>query len=175
MFEWLLDLIRALRQTDSAQLTSSSSENWEHLRPKSIDEYRQKFMTAPIGCWSQAVGTFSCVNDEIWEFYPDRTGRVIGYRAFSGDRRDLLFEWKEKTAFTIACRVTKWPEDPDTEDLETDRQELEEWQIILYDFKTIPTDVGEIIGMYEITSDVTIKEGFWLSLEPLSFSTDLLN
>jgi hypothetical protein len=89
-----------------------------------------------------------------------------------------LFEWKEVAELTIACRVTKWVEEEDndeedSEDLELEPEESEEWQTIRYDFKTVPTDVGELIGMYEVRGDGTLHQGFWYSLEPLSFGRDL--
>ena len=172
MFEWLCDRIHSSTQVKSESVPELIPDNLQPLRPKSIDEYRQKFLTAPLGSWHQAVGTFGVICDEKWEFQLDRTGKVSSSSAFSGDR-EMLFEWREVTELTIACRVTKWPEDPDAEDLGVDGAESEEWQTIRYDFKTIPTDVGEIIGMYQISFNGTINEGFWHSLEPLSFSRDL--
>jgi hypothetical protein len=147
------------------------SDNLEYLRPKSIDEYRQKFGAAPLGSWQQAVGAFGNTCNETWEFQSDRRGKAISHSAFSGDR-ELLFEWRAVAELTIACKVTKWP-DEDPDDTEGETEEPDEWQTIRYDFQAIRTDVGELISMCEITADGTIKEGFWLSNVPLSFSRDL--
>jgi hypothetical protein len=148
-------------------IISSRSENSQHFRPQSIDEYRQKFITAPIGCWSQAVGTFSSIHDESWNFYPNRTGEIIQHDPFGGERDKTLFEWKEVADFTIACKVIKYPWHSDLEDMAWE-DEPAEWETICYDFKTRSTDVGEIVAMYEIASDGTKKDRFWESLEPLS-------
>jgi hypothetical protein len=174
MIEWLFNPIQFFKRSKPARLTVAMSDNSEHLRPKSIDEYRHKFLTAPLGYWHQAVGTFGSICDENWEFQFDRTGKVISQSAFSGDR-ELLFEWREVAELTIACKVTKWPEDlDDTEEVPGEEpEELDEWQTIRYDFRAIPTDVGELIGMYEVNADGTISEGFWLSIVPLSFSRNL--
>jgi hypothetical protein len=174
MIEWLFDRIQFFKRSKPDQSTVPTFNNLEHLRPKSIDEYRRKFSIAPLGSWHQAVGAFGSICDESWEFKSDRTGKIISQSAFSGDR-ELLFEWREVAELTIACKVTKWPEDLDDME-EVPAEELEEpdeWQTIRYDFRAIPTDVGELIGMYEINADGTISEGFWLSTLPLSFSRNL--
>jgi hypothetical protein len=166
MREWLSNLIRSSRQHNSTQPIPSRSENLQHVRSRSIEEYRHEFITAPIGCWSHAVGTFSCVHDESWNFYPDRTGEIVQFGPFGREGDRTLFEWREVADWTIACRVTKWPED-----LAADRDEVDDWTTIRYDFKTVSTDAGEIIGMYQITDNSTNIEGFWHSLEPLVFIT----
>jgi hypothetical protein len=173
MLGWLFDLIYASKQHQPERSPELEQASLAHFRPQSIEDYRSKFATAPLGCWSQAIGTFGCINDEIWEFRPNRTGSVSRSGYCSGERGELWFEWQEVSAFTIACKVTKWPEDPDR-DLERDEDEYpDEWQTICYDFKSVLTDVGESIGMCEIATDGTMNHGFWHSMEPLSYSRDL--
>jgi hypothetical protein len=174
MFEWLFDRIRLLKRSKPERSTVSISDVLDCKRSKLIDDYRRKFLTAPFGYWHQAVGTFGSICDEVWEFQSDRTGKVLSHSAFRGNR-ELLFEWREVAELTIACKVTKWSQEPDSiEDvLGEEPEEPDEWQTIRYDFRAIPTDVGELIGMYEITANGTINTGFWLSIEPLSFSRDL--
>jgi hypothetical protein len=172
MFESLFDRIRSLKHMKLESAMKPMEDNTQNLRPKSIDNYRHKFLIAPLGYWHQTVGTFGAICNEEWEFQSDRTGKVIYYSALSGER-EIQFEWQEVAELTIACRVTKWIEETDPEDLGFEREESEEWQTIRYDFKIVPTDAGDRIGMYEIRSDGTIDRGFWHSLEPLSFSRDL--
>jgi hypothetical protein len=140
----------------------------EQVFSRKIDDYHQKFTLAPIGYWSHAVGSFSGVCDELWEFRPNKTGRVVTSSAFGGQQCEMLFEWKEVAALTIACRVTEWFEAESEENLDLDEEEWE-WETIRYDFKPVPTDVGVLIGMYQIHGYETENQGFWYSLEPLLF------
>ncbi len=164
MFKWLSNLIQS-RKNEEAEQRRILVECAEAHR-KTIDNYRQRFRTAPYGSWSQAVGTFSNVMDERWEFNADHTGKVIELGPFGEAQGETLFEWKEVADFTIACKVTKWPHG-DAED--DGAVEPEEWEIIRYDFRMTPTDSGEIIAMYQVFGDEPTQKGFWLSAAPLMY------
>ena len=142
---------------------------------KTIDDYRHRFKISPCGRWSQAVGSFSCVMDEIWEFNPDHTGKIIETEPFGGIKGETLFEWKGVADFTIACKVIKWSYEADEDDtvaVEDGAVELEEYNTIRYDFKMSLTDCGESIEMYQVSEDGTLLKGFWHSMEPLMNNDD---
>ncbi|MEM8535854.1 MAG: hypothetical protein AAGF95_33820 [Chloroflexota bacterium] len=164
MLKWLSNFIQS-RKNKEAEQRRILAEFVEAHR-KTVDDYRIRFRTAPYGFWGHAVGTFSNVMDERWEFNADYTGKVIELGPFGGERGETLFEWKEVADFTIACKVTEWPYEAD-EDAE--EMEPEEWELIRYDFRMTPTDSGEIIAMYQVFGDETIQKGFWLSAEPLMY------
>jgi hypothetical protein len=130
------------------------------LPPKTINDYRLRFRKSPFGRWSQASGTFSSVMDEIWEFNPDYTGKIIETGPFGGERDEMLFEWQEVADLAISCKVIKWFYDDEL-------TELSEWVTIRYDFDIAPTDCGEVIAMYQVSDDGTFKQGFWHSMLPL--------
>lgn len=132
------------------------------MHRKTLDQYRDRFKHAPLGRWKQAAGTFSVVMDELWEFNPDHTGRIIQTSAFSGED-EAQFEWKEVADFTIACR-TKWPDEDDQAEAEADAAP---WVTVRYDFRIVSTDYGELVAMYQLADDGTIRQGFWYSLSPL--------
>lgn len=164
MFKWLSNFIRSRKSGEAEQRRILAG--FAEVRRKTVDDYRNRFRIAPYGCWSHAIGTFSNVMDERWEFNTDHTGKIIELGPFGGEQGETLFEWKEVADFTIACKVTKWP----YEDNENDGEiEPEEWEIIRYDFRITPTDGGEIIAMYQVFGDETLQKGFWLSAEPLMY------
>ncbi len=136
-----------------------------------IDDYRNYYRSSPCGCWSQAVGTFGGIMDEIWEFNPDHTGKIVETGPFGDVRSETLFEWKEVADFTIACKVTKWAFEDDedqTREIENEEASPEEWDIIRYNFKMSRTDCGSSIAMYQVSDDGTFLKGFWHSAEPLT-------
>lgn len=141
---------------------------------KTIAAYRERFKTAPVGRWRQAVGTFAAVMDELWEFRPDNTGRIVTTGPFGGTRDETLFAWKEVAPLAVACMVTQWPdEDGSTDDLEMEQDFSDPWSIIHYDFEPLSTDSADVVAMRQVTTDGTLLKGFWLSMEPL-VSTDTL-
>lgn len=134
-------------------LERKANLNYRMSTCKTIDDYRHRFKSSPIGRSSQNTGTFSSVIDEIWEFKPNRTGKILETGCFGEERSETLFEWKEVADFTIACRVTKLSYDEDEVEPST-------WVTIRYDFKTTPTDCGDIIAMYQVGDDGTFQDGF---------------
>ena len=113
--------------------------------------------------------------DEIWEFNPDHTGKIIETGAFGGIKGETLFEWKEVADLTIACNVTQWSheaEEDNAEAVEDGAVELEEYHPIRSDFKMSPTDCGDSIEMYQVSEDGTLLKGFWHSMEPLMNNDD---
>lgn len=135
---------------------------------KTIAAYRERFKTAPVGRWHQAVGTFGVVMDERWEFLPDYTGHITATGPFGGTRNEILFAWKEVAPLTVACMITQWPdEDGSTDDMEAEQDFSEPWIIIHYDFERMSTDSGDVIAMRQLAADGTLLKGFWLSMEPL--------
>ncbi len=180
MFKWWSGFVKK-----SANQKSETPSEEQQIEPKpgwvygkTISDYQQKFITGPIGKWSHAAGTFSGVMNELWQFNADYTGNVLDIGPFGGPNDEILFEWKKLADFTIACRVIKWPDYPESSgypddsgyDDEEDNDE-DEWKIIKYNFRTIETDCGEIIAMVEISETGAYKEGFWLSMEPLSYNS----
>jgi hypothetical protein len=163
MFNWLSNLMQSYKQDEEARKNLKQDEAMVEYKAhrKTIDDYRHRFRISPCGRWSQAVGSFGCVMDEIWEFNPDRTGKIIETEPFGGIRGETLFEWQEVADLTIACKVIKWSYAVDEED------ELEEYQTIRYDFKICPTDGGDSIGLCQVAADGTYLKGFWCSTEPL--------
>ena len=149
--------------------------------------YREKFRVAPIGQWSQAVGTFGSVMDKYWEFRPDHTGNQLSTGPFGGEKRTMQFVWREVADHTIECCVVKttwWDWDVAAEDEGENAPkrepvvrefipEEEDWIRIHYDFTPVPTDCGELIGMCEVGEDGALTSDFWDSSEPLSFSGGL--
>jgi hypothetical protein len=162
MLQWLSNFIQSRKQGDDEERKTIL----EHLEAnrKAIDDYRSRFKTSPCGHWSQAAGTFGGVMDEIWEFNPDRTGKIVEIGPFGSTQGETLFEWKEVADFTIACKVIKWSYE---EEEDVTEAELEEWETIRYDFKMSPTDCGSLIGMYQLSEDATFLKGFWHSVKPL--------
>ncbi len=179
MFKWLSNFMQSRKQNSEDEEISEEERKTilEYLKAqrKTIDDYRNRFKTSPFGRWSQAVGTFGGVMDEIWEFNPDYTGKIIETGPFGGIQGETLFEWKEVADFTIACKVTKWSYEDDEDEageVEDEEVEPEEWNTIRYDFKFSPTDCGELIGMYQVSEDGTFLNGFWHSMEPLTNNDD---
>ena len=174
MFKWFSNFRQSCSQDNEEQKISAAEDNaiLEHIltHRKTIDDYRHRFRTSPCGRWSQAVGSFGCVMDEIWEFYPDRTGRIIATEPFGGIRGETLFEWQEVADLTIACKVTKWSSEDNQDEagaVVDEADEPEEWNTIRYDFKICPTDCGDSIGLCQVAADGTFLKGFWQSMEPL--------
>jgi hypothetical protein len=169
MFKLLFNFLRSRKQRNKGKklLDTERKEISGNLEsfPKTIDDYRNRFKSSPLGRWNQAVGTFSIVMNEIWEFKTDNTGRMTEIGVFGGEQDEILFEWKEIADFTIACKITKWPYE-DNEDEEAGEQS--EWTTIRYDFKMVSTDCGELIGLYQVCDNGTFQAGFWHSMTPLT-------
>ena len=173
MFKWFSNFVRLCQQNDEEQQISADRNavlESHTAQRKTIDDYRHRFRTSLCGRWSQAVGTFGCVMDEIWEFNPDGTGKIIETEPFGGIRGETLFEWREVADLTIACKVTKWSSE-DNEDgageMEDEEVEPDEWNTIRYDFKIGVTDCGESIELDRVAADGTFLSGFLHSMKPL--------
>lgn len=164
MFHWLHKLLHWRKYQEAEIIRAHFAAN-----RKTIDDYRERFKTAPSGNWSHAVGTFGNVMNEIWEFNADNTGKIIETGPFGGIRDETLFEWKPVADFTIACKVTKWAYE-DEDDTPNDEDEPETWETVRYDFKLTPTDCGELITLVEVAPDGTLRSDFWHSREPLSLN-----
>lgn len=145
---------------------------------KEIEAYRERFNRAPLGQWSTAVGTFSSMMDQVWEFYPDGTGKYTDYGAFGGAQGETFFEWRELADRTIEFRVTQWVEvdwDETEDEVEEDKAEDIEgpmnWITIRYDFKVVQHDCGDEVAMYDVGQQESGGEyiGFWMSLAPLAY------
>lgn len=162
-------------------ILSYRGQDFVMRRLSTIEDYRDKFRTAPVGRWSQAVGTFSTVMDELWEFSADHSGRILETGPFGGERGETLFEWKEVGDFTIACRVTQRAHDAEDEDDEGEQDDdveeeaavepehwEEQWETIRYDFAMPPTDGGDTVTMRQVSQSGALLEGFWLSMVPLA-------
>lgn len=165
MFYWLSRLLHPRKVKDAEAVLARIAANH-----KTIDDYRERFATAPLGKWSHAVGTFGNVMDEIWEFRKDYSGVITETGPFGGARGETLFEWKPVADFTIVCKVTKWSYEDDEDFVADEGEEPETWQNMRYDFKITPTDCGELVALVEVAPDGTLGSGFWLSLEPLSYA-----
>lgn len=146
-----------------------------------VSAYRARFETSLIGTWTHATGTFEIVHDEVWEFFPDHTGKVTELGPFEGKRDEMLFVWKEVAPFMIACKVTQWWEEDlsdwlpflnipvlvDDEGNEVEEEEV--WETIFYDFMPRATDTGEVIALYEVDIEGRPTNSFWNSNEQLTF------
>ena len=179
MFKHIRDYWKE-RQCDENGITPAqwrAVEAWKKTLNHSIKDYRAKFRTAPVGVWRHAEGTFCIVMDERWQFNTDYTGTRIEYGPFGHERERMEFIWKEVADFTIACKVTSWPE------LEAEADEMEEadsagegakwwaeWETILYDFQTVLVEGVETIAMSQITNDGGWQAGFWHSQMPLAYA-----
>ena len=147
---------------------------------QTIATYRDKYRTAPIGHWSQAVGTFNVMMDEYWEFNTDHTGKVTYTGPFRAVTSELQFVWREVANLTIACReIHQVWFDREKEDNEEEQEidevlpEEEYWVTIRYDFTRASTDTGDVVSMCEVLEDGTGTETFWLS-DSLLMPTDFL-
>jgi hypothetical protein len=138
---------------------------------KTVDDHRQRFKTAPHGRWSHAIGTFSNVMDELWEFNPDHTGSITHLGPFRGVHGETAFVWTEVEDFAIACKRTMWwyHHGAGIISMEEDDVEGEAWETIRYTFRLVPTDCGDVIGMYQVAPNGTLSVGFWQSTVPLMY------
>jgi hypothetical protein len=155
-----------------------------------IEYCYEKFRTAPIGSWSHAVGSFSMVMDEQWEFNADHTGKITTHTGgpFNSMRGEITFIWREVADYTIQCKIISenYFDDANDEDsvdeIDTENNEVftenettrvneelhEYWETIRYGFKRVPTDVGELKAMCEIDEEGNFLNRFWISNEPLN-------
>lgn len=168
------------RQRDENGITPAqwrAVEAWKKTLNHSIEDYHRKFRTAPVGAWSHAEGTFCIVMDEGWQFNPDHTGTRIEYGPFGHERGRMEFIWKEVADFTIACKVTSWPEleaeADETEEADSAEEQVAkwwaDWEIIRYDFRTVLVEGAEIIAMSHVSNDGGWQSDFWHSQMPLVY------
>lgn len=135
--------------------------------PATVEGFREAFRHAPIGRWSQASGTFGAVMDEIWEFRPDHTGRIIFLGPFGKPEEERRFEWRESgTERRILLRET------DDAPASADDGQSDRWIEIDYDFKPMGTDVGKMIVMFQVPKTGMPFQGFFSSEAPLSYLGD---
>lgn len=170
------------RLRDNNGLTPAQNrfvKEWLQKPRPGLQDYRRKFRAAPLGTWRHAEGTFSIVMDERWQFSPDHTGIRTEYGPFGHERGQMQFIWKEVADFTIACKVTYWPEmepeadetlDADGDNAEAEESGWNEWEIIRYDFRIVLVEGAETIAMSRVTLEGEWQSGFWHSMTPLAYS-----
>lgn len=99
MFNWLHKLLYRRKYQQAEIFVAHVNANC-----KTTDDYRERFKIAPLGQWSHAVGTFSNVMNEIWEFHADNTGKIISTGPFGGASGETLFDWKPVADFTSPAK-----------------------------------------------------------------------
>jgi hypothetical protein len=121
-----------------------------------LSGYRARFLSAPVGQWTTARGTFDVLTNETIIFAADHTGTISYNGALKGET-ETAFEWREKLPFVIEVRYV---DDADASEEVDD----EEWDAIVYGFKLIEHDAGSDVVMHEVG-----QEGFWDVLAALRF------
>ena len=122
-----------------------------------IAEWRHRFCESLVGRWAGALGTFSGVMDEQWEFLSDGSGTRIVLGPFGQPRDHVCFEWRTVAERVLEMRVVGAYEGGVARELD----ELEsEWDIVRYDFRAVTTDVGVEIGLVEITASGEVTDRF---------------
>lgn len=127
-----------------------------------VEELKDRFKYDLVGRWISCEGTFINIMNEIWEFYPNSTGRTISNSIMSGEDIEE-FKWRRKDLQCIEMTIF------DSEDDEPDI-----WREVHYDFCLVPTDCGYFPALVEIDSSSGVKrKGFGLMQVPLSFVGDI--
>lgn len=125
---------------------------------RTVENYARLFQKDLIGVWSQDVGTFSQVHDEIWKFGADGSGEIVVLGPFGGERERAQFEWRRAGDFVLQMRLTRgFGEEMD------ENQGENRFKNVRYEFRLHSSDGGETPALFEVG-----REGFWLSQDPLS-------
>ena len=138
--------------------TPATVEKDAEMINKKIDDYRQRFKTAPVGMWRWATMSYGII-DQDWVFRPDHTGYFTDYGPFGYPRCRRHFQWRELAEFTILIGETEWEDlelaDKNMKDVseiepEESAEEIE-WVTVKYDFKAVVDEYGATeIAMFEV-------------------------
>ncbi|PCC69122.1 hypothetical protein SAMN02745121_05770 [Nannocystis exedens] len=126
-----------------------------------LERYRQRFRSAPVGEWRQALGSFPFMN-QVWTIEPDHTG-AMEWRSGSGVLRSA-FEWQEVGDYHIRVRCLEVADGEPTNEAEPEEREPDPWIDLRYEF-SLGTD-GDLPGVVVLLHEVG-RAGFWWSEDPL--------
>lgn len=106
---------------------------------------------------------------QVWEIRPNGTGKFTDTGPFYSPGDETQFEWRQSQAFVFEMRVTGYPSD--RESAEEGIEEVEdEWVSIRYDFISVQTDVGVVIGLITLSEAGDQITSFYGSMAPLSYA-----
>lgn len=134
-----------------------------------IEDARQQFARSLVGFWGTAQGTFDMVMGQHWEVRPDGTGRFTDTGPFGYAKSETRFEWRQSEPFVFELRLIEYVAQEPDDDTEFDDDDRE-WKAIRYDFAEVPTDVGPLVGLIDVTQVGAKFGGFLTSLAPLAYS-----
>jgi hypothetical protein len=128
------------------------------MKPTTIKEHRKRFRAAPLGVWS-TFEAYPC--GAAVEFYENHVGLVHFFWGLGGE--ELAFEWRERSDWVIEIRPFPPTDVPDPEHSteeapEDDANVWGEWELVRYDFKTVPWYGREQVVLFQMHSKF---KSFW--------------